>query len=243
MKWSSVGLGAIATLTLALAGHPGSGFAGGKAAEILYGALRLNATQLDLRGTDVVDADLRGLSDPAFADVETALLARTRISDTGVQYLRHLELRELDLFHTPVTDAGLAHIEGLPIEILNLTGTAVTDAGLAFLSEMPLLRLILRNTAIEGDGLAQLGSPAIHFLDLSFSRVTDTNLAVIANWEQLKIIDLSETSITDQGLFQLIEAPKLARVSISGTGVTEEGITRFRILRPSVRLINEAPVR
>ena len=245
MKWSSGGLGVIAALALALAGYPCSSFAGGNAASsgILYGALRLNATQLDLRGTGVSDADLKELSDPAFADVETALLARTRISDAGVKYLRHLKLRELDLYRTPITDAGLAHLEGLPIEILNLTGTAVTDAGLAFLSEMPLSRLILRNTAVAGDGLAQLGSPTIHFLDLSFSRITDANLAAIADWEQLEIIDLSETSITDKGFLQLLEAPKLAQVHISGTGVTQEGMIRFQIRRPSVKIISEAPFR
>ena len=124
-------LGHAIVLLLALAAHFNSVFAGGNASQFedVYAALRLNATQLDLRGSDVSDADLEVLSNPAFAEVESVLLARTDITDAGIQYLRFLGVKELDLYHTSITDAGLCHLAGIPLERLDLTGTAVTDAG------------------------------------------------------------------------------------------------------------------
>jgi Leucine-rich repeat (LRR) protein len=238
-------LGRGTVLLLALTAQFTSVFAGGDDSQFedLYAALRLNATQLDLRGSDVSDADLQALSNPAFAEVESVLLARTRVTDMGVLHLRNLGVRELDLSHTPISDAGLTHLDGLPLEILDLTGTAVTDAGLVHLSRTPLSRLILRNTAISGDGLTHIDGQAISFLDLSFSLISDTGLAEINRWEQLEIIDLSETAITDQGLLQLCAIPNLTQIHISGTRITQEGRERFQACRPSVRVFSKTPVR
>jgi internalin A len=245
MKCSPGGWKVIATLSLVLVGYADTGFAEGNvtSSAVLHEALRINATQLDLRGTEVSDKDLEGISGPSFAGVVTVLLARTDISDEGMQQLQQLQIRELDVFGTQITDAGLSHLQGLPIERLDLTGTAITDAGFTYLSKMPLSRLILRNTTIKGDGLAQLNGSAIETLDLSFTQTVDRNLATLSDWEKLEIINLSETPVTDSGLLQLVKVSKLTNVYISGTGVTQEGITRFQVLRPSVKVISESPVR
>jgi hypothetical protein len=210
---------------------------------VLLDALRSNGAQLDMRGSDISDADLQGLSDPAFAEVRSVLLARSGITDAGIRHLRPLDIVELDLYGTQVSDAGLCDLKGLAIERLDLTGTAITDEGLACLSRMPLTRLVLRSTAVSGDGLAYLDGGGISFLDLSFSRATDAGLAAISGWGRLRIIDLSDTPVGDGSLLVLASLPELSQVHISGTGVTPEGIRRFQSERPTVRVFSKHPDR
>lgn len=235
----------IGTVVLSIAGLANCCFAGGTASPsgLLLDALRLSGTQLDLRGSDVSDADLQGLSDPAFEEVRSVLLARSGITDAGIRHLRLLDIVELDLHGTQVSDAGLCVLTGLDIERLDLTGTAITDEGLACLGGMPLTRLVLRNTAVRGDGLAGLDGGGITFLDLSFSRLTDAGLAAVSGWERLRIIDLSETAVGDRGLLVLASLPELSQVHLSGTGVTREGLRRFQSERPTVRVFREPPDR
>lgn len=235
-------LAAAMLLALLVSADSAHGSSGG-ASDVLRRALRLDGTQLDLRGTDVTDADLEGLSDPAFANVTSVLLARTAITDAGIRNLHGLEIELLDLYGTAITDAGLSHLAGLPLEQLDLTGTSVTDEGLVHLSELPLVRLTLRDTAVTGAGLAELDEPAIAFLDLSFSRITSSGVAVIAGWKRLEIVDLSGTSISDEGLLLLLDSPSLSQLNVSDTAVTLEAIRRFEARRPAVRVVSEAPVR
>lgn len=77
--------------------------------------------------------------------VEVLDLAKTRVTDTGMRYLRHLKkLRGLSRSDTQVTDAGLQELKEMPqLEHLYLKGAAVTDAGVADLQRaLPKLRIV-----------------------------------------------------------------------------------------------------
>jgi len=207
---------------------------GAMAAVQLAEYLRFGGTQLDLRGLPVTDADLAALSGPAFQKVETILLARTNITHSGLIYLRHLPVRELDLYYTNVTDPGLSYLEGLPLRQLNLSGTAVSDAGLRSLRGL-LEGLVLRATKVTGKGLAQLSGLPLKRLDLSLDRIGDNDLAQLIGLSKLQSLDLSSTLVTDAGLVHLLALANLSEVSLAGTRVTQNGIDHLKAKRPDLK--------
>lgn len=87
------------------------------------------------------DAVLKRLS-PIAALIVDAELARTKVSDAGLEALAAFEnLRALDLTRTAITSAGVGALARLKnLETLNLTGTPVDDAGVAKLKALPSLR-------------------------------------------------------------------------------------------------------
>lgn len=219
-------------------------FAGdGGASLSLAKYLRFNGTQLDLRGTAATDADLVQLANPLFKNVTTVLLARTRITDSGLLHLKHLPLIQLDLYYTKVTDEGLKHLDGLPLRQLNLTGAAISDRGLPHLGGLPLHGLILRNTRITDKGLIYLQRLSLKFLDLSYTEITDNGLAHLSPLSKLEQLDLSFTVVTDSALAYLKALPALAAVYLAGTQVTREGVNKLREERPGIKASIKMPTR
>ena len=198
--------------------------------------LRLQGTQLDLRGATIIDQDLAQLSDPAFAKVSSVLLASTQIGNAGLEYVTHLPLKELDLYRTKISDEGLKHLEGLRLERLTLSGTGVTDAGLEHVKDSPLVLLALRDTAVTAAGLVPLRGLPIRHLDLSYTRVTDVGLGGLRQLRDIETIDLSNTTVTDELLAHLEVLPNLSLVYLAATAVTPREVEKFRAARPEVRV-------
>jgi len=205
--------------------------------------LRLDGTQLDLRGVDV-SAQAFARSDPArWPRVRSVLLAGTAVDDDSLIALAGLPLTQLDLARTPVTDQGLRAIASLPLERLDLTQTAVTDAGLASLRAMPLRILVLRNTRVTAEGFDALESLALRLLDLSRSPVTARGLAALAHLQRLESLDLSNTSVNDAELLQLRSVVGLQVVYASQTAVSRSGIDALQRAKPGVRVVDTAATR
>lgn len=230
----------IAAIFAALSLSPAA-TAGGAAPLASY--LRQDGTQLDLRGADVVDEDLAVLDESVFSRVASVLLARTRVGDRGLKFLRNLRVRQLDLYLTAVTDKGLEHLRGLPIERLDMTGTAVGDTGLEQLGRLPLAILVLRETKVTSAGLRALRDLPLRHLDLSHTAVTDGGLVHLKGLRELRTLDLSDTPIGDAGLSELSKIPDLATVYLVGTNVTPAGLAGFKSARPEVRVYADRPVR
>ena len=87
------------------------------------------------------DAALAKL-EPVAAYIVEAELARTKVTDAGLQSIARWEnLRSLDLTRTAVTSHGVTELVALKnLERLNLTSTGVDDAGLQALREIPALQ-------------------------------------------------------------------------------------------------------
>jgi internalin A len=206
--------------------------------------LRLDGTQLDLRGTAVTDGDLCALDAVEFRPVRSALLTATRTGDEGLECLRRLpHLVQLDLGRTAVTDAGLQHLEGMPIERLELTGTAVTDAGLSHLRSMPLRIVVLRDTKIAGPGLEAFAGAELTLLDLAHTAVQEDAIALLAKVKRLETLVLSETKVRDGVLHHLGEIPGLKAADLAGTTVTPMAVAHFRRSNPGIEINTEPPVR
>ena len=206
--------------------------------------LRLEGTQLDLRGTTAADADLEPLDDARYGGVTAVLLARTRVTDAGLAFLARLpRLAVLDLYGTAVTGSGFAHLGDLPLRKLDITGTAADDSALAALRVLPLAELSAGATRITGRGLAHLQGLPLVRLDLSHTAVDDDGLARLPALPALTWLDLSYTAVTDRGLPSLEKLPALAELQLAGTAASAAGIERLKAARPALQIHSDPATR
>jgi hypothetical protein len=205
--------------------------------------LRLDGTQLDLRGTSMSDDDLAQVDARDFDRVSAVLLAGTDAGDAGIAHLVRLPLRQLDLARTRVTDATLARLRGLPLERLDLTSTNVTDNGVMALSGLPLSVLTLRDTKVRGSGLVALTGADLKSLDLSRTQTADAALAGLEKTRRIDALDLSDTPLTDQAVPYLERIPGLRVVELAGTRIGPAGIGRLKQSRPGLTVTTSRPMR
>ena len=102
--------------------------------------------EVNLRGTDVTDADLAALR--GLENVWMVNLHHTRVTDAGLRHVSTLtELKGLNLALTHVSDAGLPYLENLTkLEGIVLDHTDVTPEGVRYLqSKLPRTNIMYTN--------------------------------------------------------------------------------------------------
>jgi len=214
------------------------------AAELdLASYLRLDGTQLDLRGAPVTDSDLASLHKPEFSSVHTVLLARTEITNAALGHLRSLQVGRLDLFRTQISDDGLKWLRSLPLRHLVLTGTRITDDGLQELASSCVELLELSDTSISRRGLTHLAGLPIRRLDLSYCALQDEDLAPLRNFSKLAALDLSFTRISNGALTVLQEVTGLKELYLLGIEISGKPLEEFRAARPDVKVYTGWPTR
>ena len=116
-----------------------------------------NLTQLGLRDSPIVDADLVSLGD--LARLEVLDLGRTAVTDAGTDHLARLQqLKSLNISFTGITDGGLKAVGLLrSLTDLDLSFTGIGDGGLPELRGLGRLKeLFLLDTAATPRGVAAL---------------------------------------------------------------------------------------
>lgn len=76
-------------------------------------------------------------------------------------------------------------------------------------------------------------------LDLSYSPMSDVDLAFLVNWENLDSLRLERTKVTDRGLEQLKSLAKLKILHLSNPETTPEGRNALRSLLPECKIYPE----
>jgi len=84
--------------------------------------------------------------------------------------------------------------------------------------------------------LAAIG-PAIHWLDLGETAVTDAGLATVAAMRELRRLQLDRTAVTDAGLASVTPLSRLESLNLFGTAVTDDGLTALKAL-PRLRRLH-----
>ena len=79
-------------------------------------------------------------------------------------------------------------------------------------------------------------APAVQWLDLSGTAVTDAGLAALAPMRGLERLRLDQTKVTDSGLARLSRLKQLAYLNLRGTAVTDKGLDALRGL-PRLRAL------
>ena len=78
-------------------------------------------------------------------------------------------------------------------------------------------------------GLAPI-APAVEWLDLGGTSVTDAGLGALAPMRQLERLHLDQTQVTDAGLGRLSPLRRIAYLNLRGTAVTDKGLAALRSL-------------
>lgn len=154
-------------------------------------------------------------------------LAKTTLTDAGLEHLRDMDLLEgLDLASTHIQGSGLVHLKGLPLNSLSLDGTAIDDAGLEQLPELPLLRhLDLGDTRITGRGVSRLRIFQLKTLDLRGTHITDDAIHDLSD-SPVESLNLYNTPISDAAIAYLEKMPHLRNVHLCGTRITTDAAKR-----------------
>jgi hypothetical protein len=102
-----------------------------------------------------------------------------------------------------------------------------------------LRRLDLSWSGITDSDLAQLGRlHGLEYINLSHTRVSDDGLLHLQQMTSVREIDLSSTAISDRGLLYLSRLPRLQTAYFSGTNITPLGIDEYLKLR-SARIVRD----
>ena len=78
--------------------------------------------------------------------------------------------------------------------------------------------------------LVKIG-PAVAFLDLANSGITDRQLKVLADFTNLQRLHLEHTPITDAGLSAVAACQHLTYLNLFGTEITDAGLANFKSLK------------
>ena len=193
--------------------------------------------RLDLSLTRITDLGIERLR-PLTGVEELNLYACEHISDTSLAHLRHWKnLRRLNLRGTDITDTGLAYVAShRHLEALDISVTQVTDNGMEHLAELTKLReLTLGANKITEFGLHVLELlPNLKKLSLSGLQmrnsgfwsvaVTDLDIDVITQLDQLEHLDAADLKLTDLGVRKLAALRRLRFLDLSRTQISEAGV-------------------
>lgn len=173
-------------------------------------------------------------------------LTGTNFSDEDLAEVRKTfpDLNSLLLYKTRITDTGLKHLEGWgALRYLDLNTTRVTDAGVTSLRGLKLTKLILANTKLSDEGLGAVREavPGLSDLVINGTAVTDAGLKRLEGWDSLTSLTVFRTAVGDAGLGTLRTLPKLKTLDVSVTKVTPEGVAAFRTARPDCQVTWQAP--
>jgi hypothetical protein len=160
---------------------------------------------------------------PDLLHVQTLNLAEFEVSERGLSALASLkELKELNLSRldqfrhggslSAMGDGCIAALRGLDrLKVLSLSGNRITDKGLAMIARQ---------------------HPALEYLVIDCTDVTDAGLASLESLKDLKFVSVGGTLVTPEGLKKLQTARPGLEVDLHVDPTVEEQLRAWRNRRP-----------
>ena len=108
--------------------------------------------------------------------------------------------------------------------------------------ERCLVWLDLARTNISDSALARLGRfTELRRIHLERTRITDAGLAHLIGLASLEYVDIYDTTVSDDGIEHLAQLPSLRKVYVWRTDISAAGIERLRAVRPDVTVVGGEP--
>ena len=98
--------------------------------------------------------------------------------------------------------------------------------------------LNLAGTYGDDDSIEALSALELEILDLSGTKVSDSNLVAIAQISSLRVLKLNCTKCSVAGLQSLVALPHLEWLEVYAANVTEEDLQAFQEVKPGVFIYN-----
>ncbi len=161
--------------------------------------------------------------------LETIRIRGGTITDDAVaEIAKQPTLEMVQLYNMPLTDASLSALEGKELHSLFLDGTAVSDKSFRSLAKISGLQiLVLDDCKITGAGLAYFeGPPYPRNLSLAGTPLTPEGISLVAKLP-CTVLTLARTSLTDEQLMLFADRDELQNLDVTETQVTAAGVKAF----------------
>ncbi len=177
-------------------------------------AWHLPLKSLNLKDTGISNDALKGIAEH-FPNLESLVVQRTGIGDSGVNFLttlKHLNL--VDLKFTQITSKSLKAISKIgSLQSLFVDGTKVS--------------------------LSELGAPDLRRLSADGLHLNELELKSVLRHKKLEQLSLNRTNLSDAGLIRLASLKNLQVLEIKNcANITASGIDKFRLAHPSCQVSN-----
>jgi len=195
------------------------------------------------------DEDLKRLAESIreFRVPGLRLMARSRITDSGLQHLGKLDCLEyLDLSSLTVTDQSMRTIGTLTnlrcLRLVCLDG--VSEKGLENLGKLPhLVQLELGGLPVTDDTIARFAAaaPQLEALGISGDQITPLGIQKLGALKELRCLDLRGVRITKADATVLGGLKKLVFLDLKGTSLDDgslEDLSRLKRLRTLILSFN-----
>ncbi|WP_298866587.1 LamG-like jellyroll fold domain-containing protein [uncultured Gimesia sp.] len=189
-------------------------------------------TAVSLDKTSVKDDDLKRLAE--LKKLTRVNLADTLITDTGIRYLKDIELGYLILNKTKITDQGVGYLKDMKsLSVLMIGEVPITNSGLESLKDMKqLTELKISSRQIDDSGIEHLaGLTNLETIYLYFTQITDNGLKHLMGMKKLQSLKLGGTGIRDAGLRELAKLKSLKDLDITGCKITDSGLEHLKDLK------------
>ncbi|HEY9712390.1 MAG TPA: hypothetical protein V6C72_02905, partial [Chroococcales cyanobacterium] len=194
-------------------------------------------SKLHLHATWVATENMSAFKSLPKDAISTLSLANLPVSDLDLTYLESLtDLDGLTLYDDDeITDDGITSILKLKnLSNLELGGTRVTGRGISRLSALVKLRVLrLDRIVLDREGLQVFAKlPALAYLTLGNSELTDGKLAEMQNLKSLTFLSLhANPGITAAGMKYLIGDRALENLELNGCSIGPQAIKYLKQLK------------
>ena len=79
--------------------------------------------------------------------------------------------------------------------------------------------------------------PALEWLDLRRTKITDRSLDAVAALPNLRTVALDKTAVTSAGLEKLRNLKNLSQISAVGLELTDDELAQLKIAMPDVQIV------
>lgn len=146
------------------------------------------------------------------------------------QLLAFRKFSGLSLSGEHVTDQGLKDMVSFEqLQFLTVTGPKISDDGLKHLAGLKeLTSLNLGRTRVTGTGLKHLRDNRLTELRLDDCPISDSSMAEVGVFRDLRYLDLQGTKITDASAKELLGLTQLQVLNVARTQISQKGMASLR---------------
>lgn len=196
-------------------------------------------------GSDIIDKAIsKSLNKKNFSkndlnNVHSLKLSATKFSDSDLQLLKPLSgLRNIDFKDTRITSVGIADLKKARPELVIESSIVIKSASkplaatkkkIVYSSGNPIIDNAIRRS-LNKKYFYKKDLKKVKILDLSNTRIIDTDLRYLKPLSALQTLDLSCTNITDVALQYLKPLNGLQALDLGATNITDSGLQYLKPL-------------
>lgn len=148
-----------------------------------------------------------------------------RISDFSPEH----ELYQLAAARFSQPESESYEFEAADPEVVEVLNSFYRQVSPVSLNSPALAVRFLSAEAFASDQLSELSKISKQIVELNLGKmpVTDADVEIIGQFDNLEKLNLNFSQITDEGLKQIAKLKKLKELSLSGTSITEAGLSKL----------------